>query len=344
MQILVPMKVLVTGSAGFIGFHLAQRLLRGGHDVLGFDGMTPYYDVKLKRARTQILQRFDGFTFVEANLEDQATLLSTVSEYGAEVIVHLAAQAGVRYSLEHPDAYIASNLVGTYNLLEAARVCPPRHLLFASTSSVYGGNEKLPFSEADRTDYPVSLYAATKKAGESMAHSYSHLFKMPITCFRFFTVYGPWGRPDMALFKFVERILGESEPIEVYNANAMSRDFTYIDDLVEGIVQLIDCVPEEGKPIRGSNVQDSLSPVAPWRAVNIAGGNPVKLMDFIETIERHLGKEAEKVFLPMQKGDVLKTFADSSLLKALTGFQPNTSLDIGVKAFVDWYVSYTNDQ
>ena len=338
------MKVFVTGSAGFIGFHLAHRLLRAGHEVVGLDGMTPYYNVALKRARLDILKNFDRYTNVEAQLEDKQTLLETVTQFGAEVIVHLAAQAGVRYSLDHPDAYIASNLVGTYNLLEAARLSPPRHLLFASTSSVYGGNEKLPFSETDRTDFPVSLYAATKKAGESMTHSYSHLFKIPITCFRFFTVYGPWGRPDMASFKFVERIVGESKPIEVYGGGEMCRDFTYIDDLVRGIELLIDCIPEEGKSIESVGVSDSLSPVAPWRVVNIAGGQPVNLMDFIHTIERHLGKEAEKVFLPIQKGDVRKTFADSSLLKALTGFQPATSVDLGVKAFVDWYLKYTNER
>lgn len=337
------MKVFVTGSAGFIGFHLAHRLLRAGHEVVGFDAMTPYYDVALKHARIDILKNFDLFTALEAQLEDKQVVLDTVAEFDPDIIVHLAAQAGVRYSLDHPDVYIASNLVGTYNLLEAARLSPPRHFLFASTSSVYGGNEKLPFSETDLTDFPVSLYAATKKAGEAMTHSYSHLFKIPVTCFRFFTVYGPWGRPDMALFKFVDSVK-KSNPIEVYGGGEMYRDFTYIDDLVQGIELLIDCIPKEGKPLESGSVPDSLSPVAPWRVVNIAGGQPVNLMEFIHTIERHLGKEATKKFLPIQKGEVRDTFADSGLLTALTGFQPATSVDVGVKAFIDWYQEYTDER
>ncbi|MFB1295261.1 NAD-dependent epimerase/dehydratase family protein [Mycobacterium sp. pW049] len=330
------MRIFVTGTAGFIGFHLAQRLLRDGHEVMGYDGMTPYYDINLKRARLKILHNYN-FTAVEAMLEDQEALESAVGDFTPSVIVHLAAQAGVRYSLENPGAYISANVVGTYNLLEVARALAPRHFLFASTSSVYGGNQRMPFSESDRTDFPVSLYAATKKSGEAMCHSYSHLFKIPTTCFRFFTVYGPWGRPDMALFKFVERILTDT-PIEVYGEGKMRRDFTYIDDLVDGIVRLIDCPPEEGKSIGiDGGVIDSVSPVAPWRAVNIAGGQPVGLLEFIETIEKELGRDAEKVLMPMQKGDVRATFADASLLTALTGAAPAGSIDDGVKAFVDWY-------
>jgi UDP-glucuronate 4-epimerase len=333
------MRILVTGSAGFIGFHLALSLLRDGHEVLGYDGMTPYYDVELKRARLDILKGLGRYTSAEAMLEDKDALDDAVAGFQPQTIVHLAAQAGVRYSLDHPDVYVDSNLVGTYNILEAARAHPPRHLLFASTSSVYGGNAKMPFSEVDRADFPVSLYAATKKAGEAMSHSYSHLFKVPTTCFRFFTVYGPWGRPDMALFKFVERILRD-DPIEVYGEGKMRRDFTYIDDLIRGIELLIGCIPEEGSPIEVAGVTDSLSPVAPWRVVNIAGGHPVGLLEFIETIENHLGIKAQKLLKPMQQGDVRETFADASLLTALTGFEPAISVDTGVREFVNWYREY----
>jgi UDP-glucuronate 4-epimerase len=335
------MRVVITGSAGFIGFHLARRLLAEGHEVLGYDGMTPYYDVTLKRKRLEILSGFEKYTAVEAMLEDERALGRAVADQAPEVIVHLAAQAGVRYSLDHPEAYVSSNLVGTHNLLEAARANPPQHLLFASTSSVYGGNEKLPFSEDDRADYPVSLYAATKKAGEALTHSYSHLFKIPTTCFRFFTVYGPWGRPDMALFKFVERILRQ-EPIDIFGGGNMLRDFTYIDDLIRGIELLMACPPEEGRPLESEGVTDSLSPVAPWRVVNIAGGRPVALMEFIGTIEDHLNVTAQKRFLPIQKGDVPATSADARLLRALTGFEPTTPVDAGVRAFVHWYREYRN--
>jgi UDP-glucuronate 4-epimerase len=332
------MRILVTGSAGFIGFHLARHLISNGHEVLGYDGLTPYYDVSLKRKRLEILSAFERFTFVEAMLEDRPTFEDSMRIFSPEIVVHLAAQAGVRYSLENPDSYISSNIVGTHNVIEAARAYPPKHLLFASTSSVYGGNLKMPFAEADRTDFQVSLYAATKKSGEALTHSYSHLFKIPTTCFRFFTVYGPWGRPDMALFKFVSKILND-EPIEVYGQGKMRRDFTYIDDLVRGIELLIHRPPEEGKPISGG-VQDSLSPVAPWRVVNIAGGQPVELMQFITTIERHLGVTAEKQYLPMQKGDVIATFANADLLKSLTGFEPRISVDFGVGEFVRWFREY----
>ncbi|MGP4058269.1 NAD-dependent epimerase/dehydratase family protein [Mycobacterium sp. 4D054] len=337
------MRAFVTGTAGFVGFHLAERLVRDGHQVVGYDGATPYYDVALKRARLAILRELNNYSHIEAMLEDADALEKAVSDFEPDVIVHLAAQAGVRYSLENPEAYVSSNLVGTYNLLQAARAVPPKHFLFASTSSVYGGNVQMPFAEADRTDFPVSLYAATKKSCEALTHSYSHLFNIPTTCFRFFTVYGPWGRPDMALFKFVESILA-GRPIEVYGQGRMRRDFTYIDDLIEGIVLLIGCSPQMGNPIEGNEngVVDSLSTVAPWRAVNIAGGNPVELMDFIETIEQNVGVSADKVLLPMQMGDVRETFADSRLLKALTGFQPAISIDQGVRQFVNWYREYYN--
>jgi UDP-glucuronate 4-epimerase len=330
------MRVLVTGSAGFIGFHIARRLIAEGHLVVGFDGMTKYYDVRLKERRHAILARSNGFRARIGLLEDRAALDEAVADCRPEVIIHLAAQAGVRYSLEHPEAYVSANLDGMFNLLEVARLAQPKHLLIASTSSVYGGNSKMPFRETDRADWPMTLYAASKKAGEAMSHSYAHLWKLPTTCFRFFTVYGPWGRPDMAPIKFVSAI-DAGRPIEVYGQGEMRRDFTYIDDLVEAVIRLIDTVPEEGKPLVASGIEDSLSPVAPWRAINIGGGRPVGLMPFIETIERHLGKPADKVMLPMQKGDVAETFADASLLTALTGFTPTTTVEEGVKALIDWY-------
>lgn len=337
------MKVFVTGSAGFIGFHLSRRLLADGHEVLGYDGMTPYYDVALKVSRRNILRQFQHFTSVEAMLEDKDSLDAAAAGFMPDVIVHLAAQAGVRYSLENPEAYIRSNVVGTFNVLAMAQARRPKHLLIASTSSVYGGNEKMPFNETDRTDFPVSLYAATKRSCEAMSHSYAHLFKIPTTCFRFFTVYGPWGRPDMALFKFVASIK-KGIPIDIYGEGKMRRDFTYVDDLVEGIVRLVDAIPEEGRPVDADGVEDSLSPVAPWRVVNIAGGRPTGLMPFIDAIEQATGEAAQKRMLPMQQGDVVETFADVRLLKALTGFTPSIDVNQGVEAFVAWYDSWWRSQ
>lgn len=334
------MKIFVTGTAGFIGFHLAQRLLADGHLVTGYDGVTDYYDPKLKHRRLDLLRRHNGFTDVRGMLENQPLLNRTIEAFAPDVIVHLAAQAGVRYSIDHPESYIQSNLVGTFHVLEAARAVQPRHLLLASTSSVYGGNTDLPFREASRADSPMSLYAATKKANEAMSHSYAHLFAIPTTCFRFFTVYGPWGRPDMALFKFVAAI-EKGEPIEIFGEGRMQRDFTYIDDLVEGIVRLIAVPPEQGKPVAAEGDIDSLSPVAPWRVVNIAGGQPVPLMDYVAAIEAALGKTAEKELLPMQAGDVRETFAAPDLLRALTGFVPATPVSEGVRRFVEWYRTYT---
>lgn len=330
------MRAFITGTAGFIGFHLARRLLGEGHEVAGYDGMTPYYDQGLKARRHAILKRAAGFSATEAMLEDADALGGAVAAFAPDVIVHLAAQAGVRYGLDHPEVYIGSNLTGTFNLLEAARSTPPRHLLIASTSSVYGGNEKMPFAEAERTDFPVSLYAATKKAGEAMSHSHAHLHNLPVTCFRFFTVYGPWGRPDMALFKFTEAI-ERGEPIEIYNEGRMRRDFTYIDDLIEAIVRLLPAVPEAGKPVTANGAIDSLSPVAPWRVVNIGGGQPVELLRYVAALESALGKTASRRMLPMQAGDVVNTSADTSLLEALTGFRPSIGVEEGVRAFVDWY-------
>ena len=333
------MKIFITGAAGFIGYHVTRRLLAQGHRVSGYDGMTPYYDPSLKAARLTGLQRLDGFSFTQGLLEDRASLEKALSGFAPDIVIHLAAQAGVRYSLDAPRAYLDSNLVGTFNLLEVLRHQGTRHLLFASTSSVYGGNASMPFSETDRTDFPLSLYAASKKAGETMSHAYSHLFNLPTTCFRFFTVYGPWGRPDMALFRFVSAI-ARDEAIEVYGEGNMRRDFTYIDDLVEAIARLTHLPPVKGEPVAVPDGTDSLSPVAPWRSVNIGGGQPVGLLDFIATIETRLGKTARRTMLPMQQGDVDVTYARPALLEALTGFVPTTHLEHGVAAFVDWYLDY----
>ncbi len=336
------MKVLVTGSAGFIGFHTARRFLDAGHDVVGFDGFTDYYDPRLKRRRNEILSSYDLFTSIEGMLEDATLLAETIKLHHPEIVIHLAAQAGVRYSIESPGTYLSANIQGTFNLLEALRYNVPRHLLLASTSSVYGGNTTFPFVETVRTAFPVSLYAATKCAGEAISHSYAHLFGIPTTCFRFFTVYGPWGRPDMALFKFVDRILRDEE-IEVYGNGAMSRDFTFIEDLVEGVVRLSAVIPESVDSRDQIADGDSLSPVAPWRAVNIAGGQPIPLLRFITAIEEALGKQAKKKMLPMQAGDVIDTMASPELLSVLTGYAPSTPIEQGVKAFVEWYASHQRD-
>jgi len=334
------LKILITGTAGFIGFHLARRLLAEGHSVTGYDGMTPYYDVRLKQARHDILRQSSLFVGIEGMLEDMAKLLDVATAANPDIIIHLAAQAGVRYSLENPRAYVDSNLVGTFNVLEVARELKPKHLMLASTSSVYGANTTMPYAESHKADLPVTLYAATKKAGEVMSHAYSHLWRIPTTCFRFFTVYGPWGRPDMALFKFVEAIK-QGKPIDVYGHGQMKRDFTFIDDLVEAIVRLSACIPaapsDSASPASDLTPDDTLSPVAPWRLVNIAGGYPTELMDFIKTIETCLGRQAILNMLPMQPGDMNTTFADYRLLERLTGYRPSTPVDVGVKAFVDWF-------
>ncbi len=324
------MRILVTGAAGFIGFHVSRRLLAQGHEVDGYDGMTPYYDVRLKEARWAELARHPRFRGRVAMLEDSAAL-AAFADPRLDVIVHLAAQAGVRYSLENPRAYIDANLVGTYNVMELARRV--RHFLLASTSSVYGANTAMPFRETDRADHPLTLYAATKKATEDMAHSYAHLWKIPTTAFRFFTVYGPWGRPDMALFKFVAATL-RGEPIDVYGQGEMKRDFTYIDDLVEAIARLMEKPPREGAPV---GPMDSLSPAAPYRVVNIGGGQPVGLLAFIDAIERALGAPIARRMLPMQKGDVPATWAAPDLLQALIDYVPATDIETGVRAFVEWF-------
>jgi UDP-glucuronate 4-epimerase len=328
------MRIFVTGAAGFIGFHVCRRLLDDGHRVDGFDGLTPFYDQGLKARRLAQLEGRNGFRFHVAMLEDVAGVAAALAVSAPDVVIHLAAQAGVRYSLENPRAYIQSNIVGTFNLLEALREKPPRHLLIASTSSLYGVSKHIPFVEHQQTDQPLTLYAASKKATEVIAHAHAHLWSMPITMLRFFTVYGPWGRPDMAPLKFVEAIEG-GRPIDIYNNGDMKRDFTYIGDLVESIVRLIDCVPQPAA--KSVTDEPALSPIAPFRIVNIGRGQPVDLLDFIEEIERKLGKRAIRNYLPMQKGDVPVTFANCDLLERLTGYRPQTSLPVGVGALVDWY-------
>ena len=336
------MRILVTGAAGFIGFHLSKLLLDNNHHVHGYDGMTDYYDVSLKKNRLEILMQYPKFSSSNSMLEDMDALTKAANDFGPEVIIHLAAQAGVRYSLENPRSYIDSNLVGTFNIMEVSRVLEIKHLLMASTSSVYGGNTKMPFVETEKTDTPLTIYAATKKANEAMAHSYSHLWSIPTSMFRFFTVYGPWGRPDMALFKFTKAIL-RGEPIDVYNYGKMMRDFTYVDDLVNAIMLLINAIPN--KSLEYSEIEhDNLSPVAPFRIVNIGNSQKVQLIDFIRAIESELGKKALKNLMPMQTGDVPATWADTSLLKKLTGYAPETDYKQGVKMFIDWYMDYYKEE
>ncbi len=332
-------RVLVTGSAGFIGFHLAQRLLAEGMVVHGYDGMTEYYDIRLKQARNALLGAQPGFSWTQGLLEDSAALDAAADAFRPDVIVHLGAQAGVRYSLENPRAYVEANVVGSFNVLEAARRLGVQHLLMASTSSVYGANTQMPFTEADKTETPLTIYAASKKASENMAHTYAHLWRLPVTMFRFFTVYGPWGRPDMALYKFVDAILA-GRPIDIYNHGEMSRDFTYVDDLVHAIRLLIDVVPPApdagAAPVPG----DSLSPAAPFRVVNIGNSAPVRLTEFVDAIEAGLGRPAIRNYMAMQKGDVPATWADASLLQVLTGYRPQTGVREGVDQFIAWFRAY----
>ena len=332
-------RIFITGTAGFIGFHLAKLLLAEGHTVCGLDAMTDYYDVNIKIERHKMLSEYPEFTAHEVRLEDADAVMRIIGEFQPTAIVHLAAQAGVRYSLENPRAYLESNLIGTFNVMEAAREHKVGHLLMASTSSVYGANEQMPFNELEKVETPLTFYAATKKANETMAHSYAHLWSIPTTMFRFFTVYGPWGRPDMALFKFTKGIL-EDTPIDIYNNGEMFRDFTYVEDLVRGIRLLIDAVPERPKSAADIPAGDSLSPVAPFRVVNIGNSDKVRLMDFVETIEAEVGKPAIRNFMPMQTGDVPATWANADLLMNLTGYKPQTDVRDGVKAFVAWYRDY----
>jgi UDP-glucuronate 4-epimerase len=336
MQEVIMRKALVTGSAGFIGYHLCRRLLDDGFEVIGLDALTDYYDVALKQRRQANLLQSAAFRAVNQRIEDDGILADLCAAARPDVIVHLAAQAGVRHSITAPRSYVDANIIGTFNLLEAVRATPCPHLLIASTSSVYGANTALPYGETDKADTQMSFYAATKKATEAMAHSYAHLYGMPITLFRFFTVYGPWGRPDMALFRFTRAIL-DGDPIDVYNHGRLQRDFTYIDDLVEAIRLLVE-VP----PVRADVVPegDSLSPVAPCRIVNIGNNAPVELKDYIAAIEAAVGRKAVMNMLDMQPGDVPTTWADTSLLQRLTGFAPGTSVAEGVPRFVAWYREY----
>ena len=329
-------RFLVTGTAGFIGFHLAKLLLEEGHIVHGYDGMTDYYDVNLKLKRHEMLEKFADFSCTVGMLENTELINEVFDEFKPEVVVHLAAQAGVRYSLENPRAYIDSNVIGTFNIMDAARKYKVQHLLMASTSSVYGANEEMPFDEGQKADKQLTIYAATKKATENMGHVYAHLHALPITMFRFFTVYGPWGRPDMALFKFTKGII-DGVPIDVFNYGDMYRDFTYVDDLVMGIYALTGVVPGDF----GARVSaDSLSPAAPYRVVNIGNSEKVKLLDFIDAIEQQLGIPAKRNYMEMQIGDVPATWADATLLRTLTNFAPNTNFTEGVRKFVDWYLDY----
>ena len=332
------MKVLITGAAGFIGMHVAQRLLARGDEVVGIDNLNDYYDVRLKEARLAQLAGLPGFRFVRLDIADTAGVAALFEQEGFDGAINLAAQAGVRYSLQNPHAYAQSNLVGFVNLLEGCRHGGVKHFVYASSSSVYGGNTKMPFSEHDRVDHPVSLYAATKKSNELMAHSYSHLFGLPATGLRFFTVYGPWGRPDMSYFLFADAILA-GRPIDVFNHGRMQRDFTYIDDIAEGVVRVLDR-PAQPDPAFDKECPDPASSWAPYRIFNIGNHQPVELMVFIGALEAALGRQAEKRFLPMQDGDVPATYADTAELRAATGFDPATPVEEGVRRFVDWYREY----
>ena len=332
------MKILVTGTAGFIGSTLAHVLLDRGDEVIGIDNVNDYYDVTLKEARLARLKPRPGFTEVRVSLEDRDSLFAVFARHRPDRVVNLAAQAGVRYSLTHPEAYIDANLQGFCNILEASRHHPVEHLVYASSSSVYGANTKMPFSIHHNVDHPVSLYAATKKANELMAHTYSHLFGMPTTGLRFFTVYGPWGRPDMALFKFTKSIL-KGEPIDVFNFGKHKRDFTYIDDIVEGVVRVLDR-PASPNPEWNGDHPDPGTSRAPYRLYNIGNNEPVELMRFIEVIEDCLGKKAEKNFLPLQDGDVPATFADVEDLRRDVGYAPKTPIETGISRFIEWYLDY----
>jgi UDP-glucuronate 4-epimerase len=332
------MRILVTGAAGFIGFHVSSSLLRRGDQVDGVDNLNDYYDVALKEARLALLQEHPEFKFIRLDIAHRAAMENLFAAHRFDAVVHLAAQAGVRYSLTNPHAYVESNIVGFTNILEGCRHSKVRHLVFASSSSVYGANTKLPFSVLDNVDHPVSLYAATKKSNELFAHAYSHLYQIPITGLRFFTVYGPWGRPDMAVFSFTRNII-QGEPIQVFNHGVMARDFTYIDDVVGGVVRVLDAPPQPDSHSTGTSTTPDRSH-APYRIYNIGNHEPVDIMHFIETLERALGKKAKKVFLPMQPGDVLTTFADIEGLTRDFDYRPSTSIEFGLNEFVTWYRSY----
>ena len=333
------MKILITGSSGFIGFHLSKKLLDKGHKVYGYDSMNNYYDVSLKKARYNILKKYKNFSFTKNKLENKNSLEKVFKKFKPNIVIHLAAQAGVRYSIQKPRVYLDSNITGTYNIIEVSKKLNVKHLIMASSSSVYGANKKIPFKETDKTETQLSIYAATKKSNESMAHSYSNIWKLPITMLRFFTVYGPWGRPDMALFKFTKGILANKK-IDIYNNGKMYRDFTYVDDIVEGIRLLISKIPNHKHLGRYKN--DSLSPVAPFRVLNIGNTKKVFLLDFIKEIEKSLGKKAVRNYMPLQKGDVKQTLSNINLLKKITGYNPKTNYKTGIRKFLNWYLNYYN--
>ena len=330
-------KIFITGSSGFIGFHLAKSLLKKGMKVHGYDEMNSYYDINLKKNRLKILREYTNFSFTKNSLENKKILAKSILNFKPQFIIHLAAQVGVRYSIQKPRVYLNSNIEGTFNIIELSKKVKVRHLIIASSSSVYGANKKIPFKEIDKADTQLSIYAATKKSTESIAHSYSNIWKIPITMLRFFTVYGPYGRPDMALFKFTKGIL-ENKKIDVYNSGKMYRDFTYIDDIVKGIESLINKAPNLRQIGKFKN--DSLSPIAPFRILNIGNTKKVYLLDFIKSIEDELGKKAIKNYMPMQKGDVKTTLSDTSLLNKITGYNPKTNYKTGIKNFIHWFKYY----
>ena len=332
-------KIFITGSSGFIGFHVAKRYLNKGFKVRGFDSMNNYYDVNLKKSRLKILKKYKNFSFIKGNLENQKSLNNSINNFKPSIIIHLAAQAGVRYSIQNPKIYLNSNIIGTYHVIEAAKKLNVKHLIIGSSSSVYGANKKFPFHENDKTDNQISFYAATKKSTENLAHSYSSLWKLPITILRFFTVYGPWGRPDMAYFKFTKNILN-GKKIDIYNKGKMYRDYTYIDDIVDGVFKLTNKIPKL-KPSKKYK-KDSLSHVAPIRILNIGNTKKVLLLDFINALEKKLGRRAIKRLMPMQKGDVYSTLSDTNLLKKITGYNPKTKYKDGINKFLNWYLEYYN--
>ena len=332
-------KIFISGSSGFIGFHVAKKFLEKGIKVHGFDSMNNYYDVSLKKSRLKILKKYKNFSFTRGNLENYKILLRSIIKFRPKIIIHLAAQAGVRFSIKNPDSYLNSNIYGTFNILKIAHNIRVKHLIIGSSSSVYGANKKIPFKEIDKTDHQVSFYAATKKSTEALAHAYSSLWKLPITMLRFFTVYGPFGRPDMAYFKFTNKIL-KGQKIDIYNKGKMYRDYTYVDDIVDGIFKILNKIPKINSKRKIKN--DSLSPVAPFRILNIGNTKKIYLLDFINTLEKILNKKIKRNYLPMQNGDVYSTLSDSSLLRRLTGYNPKTNYEIGIKKFLDWYINYYN--
>ena len=331
------MKIFLTGSSGFIGFHLSKYLLEKGHTICGFDSMNSYYDVNLKKSRLKILNKYKKFFFIKGRIENKKKINNNITKFKHKIIIHLAAQAGVRYSIKNPRVYLESNITGTYNIIESAKKINVNHLIIASSSSVYGANKKIPFKENDKSDTQLSIYASTKKATESIAHSYSNIWKLPITMLRFFTVYGPWGRPDMALFKFTNGIINKKK-IDIYNKGKMYRDFTYIDDVVKGITSLLNKPPNLKQLNKYRN--DSLSPIAPFRILNIGNTKKVYLLDFIQVLEKELKVKAKRNYMPLQKGDVKVTLSDTNLLKQITGYKPQTNYKIGIKRFLSWFKSY----